>query len=269
MDFLGVSRYNGRMNTKDALALVAEAGQIILENGGETSRVEETMNALAATLGMSSSESFAMPTGIVVTLHGPDGEMETTVRRITKRSINMEKVTQVNNFSRNLESREFDGARLYRELLEIRNIAHFPLWLNFLMSGLCSGSCCVLFGGQYRDTAAAFGIGLIMRGILVLAKNNRFNQMFTNVVGGFVAALAALALNFIDPGFNPGLVIAGSIMLLVPGVLMVNAVRDTIAGDLVAGISRGVEAIVIALSIAVGSGLGYHLFSLLLRWGIF
>lgn len=44
-------------------------------------------------------------------------------------------------------------------------------------------------------------------------------------------------------------------MLLVPGLIITNAIRDTIAGDLVSGISRAIEAIFIAIAIAVGSGI--------------
>ena len=43
-------------------------------------------------------------------------------------------------------------------------------------------------------------------------------------------------------------------MLLVPGLAITNAIRDTIHGDLLAGITRAAEAFLIAVSIAVGTG---------------
>lgn len=43
-------------------------------------------------------------------------------------------------------------------------------------------------------------------------------------------------------------------MLLVPGIIITNAVRDIIAGDYLAGITRGSEAFLIAVAIAVGTG---------------
>jgi len=51
------------------------------------------------------------------------------------------------------------------------------------------------------------------------------------------------------------MIIIGAIMLLVPGVTIVNAIRDTIAGDLVAGIARGADAFSSAAGISVGVGL--------------
>ena len=49
--------------------------------------------------------------------------------------------------------------------------------------------------------------------------------------------------------------IIGSIMLLVPGLAITNAIRDTIAGDFLAGITKAFEAVLVAVSIAVGTGM--------------
>ena len=54
-------------------------------------------------------------------------------------------------------------------------------------------------------------------------------------------------------------------MLLVPGLSFVNAIRDTMSGDLVSGTARGVEAIFLAIAIAAGSGIMLKLFEL---WGM-
>ena len=43
-------------------------------------------------------------------------------------------------------------------------------------------------------------------------------------------------------------------MLLVPGLAITNAIRDTISGDLLAGLTRAVEAFLVAISIAIGTG---------------
>jgi len=64
--------------------------------------------------------------------------------------------------------------------------------------------------------------------------------------------LAILAVKF-QLGTNADDIIIGSVMPLVPGVPLTNAVRDILAGDLVSGIARGMEALMSA--IAIGSGI--------------
>jgi uncharacterized membrane protein YjjP (DUF1212 family) len=49
-------------------------------------------------------------------------------------------------------------------------------------------------------------------------------------------------------------------MLLVPGLTITNAIRDTIAGDLLSGITKAAEAFLVAISIAVGTGAILSLF---------
>ena len=44
-------------------------------------------------------------------------------------------------------------------------------------------------------------------------------------------------------------------MPLVPGVAITNAIRDTMSGDFMSGLSRGMEAVFSALAIAFGVGI--------------
>ncbi len=51
-------------------------------------------------------------------------------------------------------------------------------------------------------------------------------------------------------------VIAGSVMMLLPGVAITNAIRDTLHSDYMAGSAKIVEAFAIAASVGVGIGAG-------------
>lgn len=61
---------------------------------------------------------------------------------------------------------------------------------------------------------------------------------------------------FIFPTLNINLVITGTIMPLVPGTAITNAIRDTLQGDYMSGGAKALEAFVIALSIAIGVAIG-------------
>ncbi len=51
---------------------------------------------------------------------------------------------------------------------------------------------------------------------------------------------------------NQDIITIASVMPLVPGILITNAIRDLLAGELLAGMSRGVEAALTAFAIGAG-----------------
>ena len=55
------------------------------------------------------------------------------------------------------------------------------------------------------------------------------------------------------------LIIIGTFMPQVPGVLMTNGVRDILSGDFIAGILSLVEAGMIAIAMAIGAAFGLAL----------
>ena len=73
----------------------------------------------------------------------------------------------------------------------------------------------------------------------------------------------AYGINFVFPYETPSAAIAGGIMPLLSGLLMTNAVRDTLYGDLVSGVSRAAEALLIAATVAIG------VFAALKFWSFF
>jgi uncharacterized membrane protein YjjP (DUF1212 family) len=65
----------------DVADLILLAGQLILENGGETSRVEETMVRMALAGGAHTADVFAIPQGIFCTVN-EGSQTHTRVARI-------------------------------------------------------------------------------------------------------------------------------------------------------------------------------------------
>ena len=87
------------MNNKDINAIMhiaVEAGRIILENGGETYRVEDTINRICTAVRR--AESFVTPTGIMMSVTAIDGSTFSTVKRIQIRTVNLEKYARSMNY---------------------------------------------------------------------------------------------------------------------------------------------------------------------------
>ncbi|MFU0823690.1 threonine/serine exporter family protein [Clostridium sp.] len=240
--------------TDRVIHLAAEAGRIILQSGGETYRVEETILRICYAFNVKKADSFVTPTGIMISVTDKDGETISLVKRISSRTVNLEKISQVNDLSRALGNKSLSLDYVEQRLEEIDKAPGYSDKILILASALSAGFFTLLFGGSLRDFFVSLLIGVVVK-LLSLALNNiRINEFFINSLGGAVASLIALISVYLGIGQNEDKIIIGSIMLLVPGLIITNAIRDTIAGDLVSGISRAVEATFIAIAIAIGSG---------------
>ncbi|MEX1474639.1 threonine/serine exporter family protein, partial [Enterococcus sp. C84] len=115
----------------------------------EMYRVEDTMSRIALASGNYRLVSYVTQTGLFI---GLDRTSTIRMEQITNRSINLEKVVNVNNLSRKYVAGELTLNDLYIALQAIeKDRSFFPVWLQILSAAVISGTIMVLFGGEMSD----------------------------------------------------------------------------------------------------------------------
>lgn len=248
------------VSKKAWVELAVYAGEIMLKNGAETYRVEDTIVRICNMHDIYSVESFVTPTGIFVSVNDTiDGPSISFIKRIKNRTINLSKISQVNDFSRRISSMSLSFEERLEELKKIDNSPRYNKYIKSLGAGIASAFFAVLIMASMADILISFIIGVIVYMVLELVDGLGANQFIQNsICGAMAAALAILAVT-LDIGLSIDKIIISSIMILLPGVAITNAVRDSISGDLISGLTRAAEAFIVAISIAVGVGLTMHL----------
>lgn len=236
------------------------AGEITLESGAEIFRVEDTMRRIMSLSGFASVEVFATTTGIFATLADPSIPPVTQIRRINSRANNLNRICQVNEVSRELCRGEITPEQAIIRLNAIRSLPPYPKKWVFAAVLLSTMGFAVLFGGGLGETIASGAACTAMQLTGLLLAERFSNDFMENLLKTMVIALFTEICCLLFPFLNGQTVIISSIMPLVPGVPITNAIRDTLQGDYTAGLSRAAEAFVIALAIAVGSVAGMGLF---------
>lgn len=229
------------------------AGEIMLKSGAETYRVEDTMDRMARALEIEQPQSFATPTAIIFSAHG-ETKTETRLIRIIHRTTDLEKIARVNHLSRSLSEKKITAEEAFNHLKELQKTDMFyPVWLQLFCAALSSGCFLIMFGGVWSDFIPAFLSGGI--GFYIFLLMNRFVgiKFFSEFSASLSIGFCAYVFVKMGTGIDLDKIIIGSVMPLVPGLLITNAIRDLIAGHLVAGISKGAEAFFTAF--AIGSGI--------------
>lgn len=241
-----------------AIRLVCRAAQLVLENGGEVYRVEETGSRMANGFGLSDVNIVAYPTSIFVDACG-----HTRVRRITHRGTNTTRLAMINDVSRRVEHGDMDLDDAERVLEDIAGgyaVSQNALMLGY---GVSAAGFALLFGGKAGALIAAFLIGVIVQAVQPLFSKMAMGSLFGNFTGGLITAVLAEAGAVIFPYAGVNAAIIGGIMPLLTGLLMTTAVRDTMYGDLVSGVVRAVEALLLAGSVALGVYVGLKLIAMM------
>ena len=200
----------------------------------------------------------AFPTSLFV---DAGGRMRT--RRITHRGTNTTRLALVNDVSRRVEHGDMGPEEAERALAGIAS-GYAPNRPTLILAyGVAAASFSLLFGGNLGSLLIALVIGLIVQAIQPLFSLMAMGVLFGNFSGGFVTAFLAHAAALVIPYGDVNAAIIGGIMPLLTGLLMTTAVRDTMYGDLVSGIVRALEALLLAASVALGVYIGLTLIAMM------
>lgn len=243
----------------DALEAAVFAGNIMLESGAEIYRVQDTIMHIARAYGVHSCNTFIMSSGIFVTSGGDGEEYFAKVRYIPLGAVRLDKVEAVNQLSREIAAGKHTVGEAMARMREIAQMPRKSRLGRTLAAGLGSGSFCFLFGGGLPESLAAFLAGVVLYSYLLMLEGKKLSKITVNISGGAIATLCAVAACALGLGSNPGQVIIGAIMPLVPGVSFTSAIRDIANADYIAGSVRLIDALLIAFCIAGGVGLAYSL----------
>ncbi len=246
------------------------AGKVMLESNAESYRVEETIERILSTSGLNIHEALTMTTGIIFTLDNKESSDPpyTVMRRITERSNQLKNIYNVNNISRALTAGEITPQEAYEQLLIVRNSEYSPV-IKIIGTTLLVVAFTILLGGY------SWSILLIslLAGLLVAAMQSLKDRIsITNFLHSLLTtALVSFVIYMISylwgiSGTETNIVITASFMPMYPGTSMTNGIRDTMRGDYISGVARVVEAVVIAISLALGVAVGLTLYREVIQW---
>lgn len=237
----------------DVMQVATEAGHIMLENGAEIFRVEETMERITRHYGIDTGHFFVLSNGILTS----GGNRYSNVEFIPFKGAQLEKVVAVNRLSREIEKGGCSIQDARERLADIRNMKSKPFLEQVMGSAVGSGAFCAIFGGSLLDCAASFVTGLLLYVFVLLVSRRGMSKIVTNILGSILAT--SLSVMFMNIGFgeHPGNMIIGSLIPLIPGVPFTNGIRDLANEDYIAGSTRMIDALTVFFCIASGVALTF------------
>ena len=240
------------------LDMVTELGYRLAMSGAETFRIEESINRVMEAYGIN-AEAFAIPNCLHVSIETSAGKPMTRMRRIGYHGNDLDAVEKYNNLSRRI-CREKPEPEIAIRWLEETDASRRQYSLPVYLAGNILGSCgfAIIFGGGLVDCFCAGICGLIVGLVNHFMEHLKANHFFRIIAASFFMALLAYFSSSLGMADNADAVIIGTLMILVPGLVFTNAMRDIIYGDTNSGINRIVQVFLVAAAIALGTGAAWN-----------
>lgn len=247
------------------LDLATELGYRLAICGAETYRVEESVKRLLGAYGIS-CEAYSVPYSLTVTIDTPEGTPLIRMRRIENTSSDLDAVERYTGLSRRICSEKPDPHTAFEWLKNTdRDRTHYSAPMEYLGHFLGSAGFGWFYGGSFIDALCAGISGLVCCAAVRFLSKLQINKFFSTIVTAFLMALPVYILYHFGIGENPDASIIGALMILVPGLLFTNSMRDLIFGDTHSGIIRIAQVLLIAVSIALGTGSALSLYTAIFK----
>lgn len=230
--------------------LIAQAGQILLAHGAESTLVGDVSRRIGMAANMDEVEIALTANSIVVTTLYQQ-HCITTARKCPDRGLNMRAVTQVQRICIMMEKGILDY-RMAQKKMDSISPERYNRWLVLVMIGLSCACFSRLAGGDlgvFIMTFLASSVGMLVRQEM---GHRHFNPMLNFAVTAFATTLVSAQAVIYQIGAQPQLVMASSVLMLVPGFPLINSVADMLKGYIHMGIARFVMASLLTLATCLG-----------------
>lgn len=241
-----------RQEAEQYLYYAMNIGELLLENGAEVGRVEDTVRRICLAGGAERADVFSITSNMSASIYGKEFGSCTQTRRVVNTVNDFHKLEELNCLSRKICEDGMTFGEIEREIERIQKEQGYSFWWLVLDYALISGSFCIFFGGNAKDMVISALIGVLLKFLMTFmqktAANHLFNALICSVAGGFLANLAVFA----SVADHADRISIGNIMLLIPGIAFTNSLRDMFSGDTITGLIRFMESILLAVIIAFG-----------------
>ena len=240
------------MEIEKLLDVGIRAGRMLLESGAEVYRVEETMIRICTGLACTDEvDSYVTSTGIMLSI-GYNGQVFSKISRIKNRNVNLHCVARINALSRNIQIQDYSLEEVEQQLNKIEKEPKYSVWMTTVFGGIGAAGFALFFDGGMLEIVISFVIGILIRLLVSLLSMMKMNDFINNVIASMLLAILSIFFKKVFLVIDVNVVVISGIMLLIPGLAFTNAIRDTIAGDYLSGVSRVMETLVCACAIALG-----------------
>jgi uncharacterized membrane protein YjjP (DUF1212 family) len=235
-------------------------GREMLKSGANLERVERSIELVCKTYKLREVSISLLSSSI--TLSAREAGQPAKVRQVKVPfcEIHLERLRKLNNLSYRVCEEKPNPLQLEDMLYDATMTESYSprvLLLGYIVAMSC---LCRIFGGTWRDILVA---DISTVGIFFMTNRlarEHLNRIIPNVISMFLAGVIALFFTYIGFAENFYAIIITNAFYLIPGIPMVNAVRNILCGNEMNGIIELIKLFLEVVTIVAGLSIAIFFF---------
>ncbi len=238
--------------------LLVHTGSLLLQHGADAARVETSLQQMEPGLGIDRIDAVVMSKTILLTATRQDVH-HTRVARVPIVGVNMSILNEVEQLLGLFQQGRVTPGQLEMLLQRIATLPHnYSRGVVVVAVGLACAAFCRLFGGDWAAVAITAVAAAMATWVRMWLNRRQVNYFLVVLLTALTASLVASSALWLSQ--TPQSALTAAVLLLVPGVPLINASVDILHGYISAGMARAITSLVVVLGIALGLGIVVRLF---------
>ncbi len=241
-------------------------GRRLLSTGANLERVNDTMYRICISYHLHSISIFSLRNIIRISAKDCDNRYASRQTAVSSSSIHLWQINRLNQLSRRVCSETPPPETLAGLLNDVKTDKLYSSSADALSCLVNKACLCVIYGGSLSDIMAVVIIIFVLYWLSKWLDRPGLNHIIVNALCMWAAGSLAILLEAFGIGEHLFIVIITSSMLLIPGISLVNAVRNILCGNEMTGILEFLKVVLETVAIVFGLFLSIYMFGGSIQW---
>jgi len=245
-------RINNNHEAMLLLEIASNAGELLLENGAEVYRAEETVERIVSSVkDIKYVDVYSTFNGIMIS-YQVGSDIKSSVKKIKSRKYNLSKINKINSFSRDFCQGKYGFYESLEILDKINKEQSVPKVYEIIGVAIATAAFTAIINKNAIEILVAFFVGLMAVIITTKIEKKNLGFFLNNFLTGNLISLFTLGFSFFLPSITIDNIIIGAMMPFLAGALLTTGVRDLMSGNVNSGLTAALTAILTTVALALG-----------------
>ena len=236
----------------EILGFCVELARQMIISGANLERVHLAVEVVCKAYSLKDISIFFLSSYISLGAYDSEGNYSSRQASIPPAGIHLERLKSLNQLSYKVAEITPNPKTLKQMLERAMNVGEYNTLL-VLAGRICAMSClCLIFGGGVRELFPVAAVTTLMHFLMPILENSGLDRIVSNALTMCISSLAALM--FVYGGFSNNLpvIIITISMIVIPGIPLVNAMRNLLCGREINGILQMLKIFIETMALGMG-----------------